>query len=82
MAGGSARGKFWGFLSVLNIVIVFLTDVGSVLISSFMIGMAIISVHGAFISPEDLFLEEQFAAAGFMPFTANVPVHPVVSTCA
>jgi len=44
------------------------------LISSFMIGMAIVSVHSAFISPEDLFLEEQSAAVGFMLFAANVPV--------
>jgi len=69
-----------GILSVLSIVIVFLTDVGSVLISSLMFGMAIICVHGAFRAPEDLFLEEQSATAGFMSFTANVPVQPAVAT--
>lgn len=69
-----------GILLVLSIVIVFLTDVGSVLISSLMFGMAIICVHGAFRAPEDLFLEEQSATAGFMSFTANVPVQPAVAT--
>lgn len=69
-----------GILSVLSIVIVFLTDVGSVLISSLMFGMAIICVHGAFRAPEDLFLEEQPATAGFMSFTANAPVQPAVAT--
>ncbi|KAK6932957.1 Prenylated rab acceptor PRA1 [Dillenia turbinata] len=45
-------------LSVLTIVIVFLTSVGSLLISALMIGLAIVCAHGAFRVPEDLFLDE------------------------
>lgn len=48
---------------------IFLTDVGSVLVSAMMIGVALICAHGAFRAPEDLFLDEQEpAATGFLSF--------------
>ncbi|CAI0377994.1 unnamed protein product [Linum tenue] len=47
-----------GVLLVSTIVVVFLTSVGSLLISALMAGVAIVCVHGAFRVPEDLFLDE------------------------
>uniref|UniRef100_A0A2P2NHK7 PRA1 family protein n=1 Tax=Rhizophora mucronata TaxID=61149 RepID=A0A2P2NHK7_RHIMU len=66
-----------GILVVLSVVVVFLTSVGSVLISALMAGVAIVCVHGAFRAPEDLFLDEQEpAVTGFLSFlggaTSNV----------
>ncbi|KAE7996546.1 hypothetical protein FH972_001260 [Carpinus fangiana] len=46
-------------LSLLTIIVVFLTTVGSLLISALMVGFAIVCAHGAFRVPEDLFLDEQ-----------------------
>lgn len=58
-----------GVLVVLSIVVIFLTSVGSVLISALMVGVAIVCAHGAFRVPEDLFLDEQEpAATGFLSF--------------
>eukprot|EP01018_Ginkgo_biloba_P004734 Gb_38741 [translate_table: standard] len=69
-----------GIMSVLTIVIVFLTSVGSLLISALMFGLAIVSAHGAFRVPEDLFLDEQEPAAGFLSFlSSGTPQPPVVS---
>lgn len=58
-----------GVLVVLTIVVVFLTSVGSLLISALMVGLAIVCAHGAFRVPEDLFLDDQEPAnAGFLSF--------------
>ncbi|KAJ4704340.1 PRA1 family protein [Melia azedarach] len=59
-----------GILIVLSVLVVFLTSVGSVLISALMVGAALICAHGAFRVPEDLFLDEQepTAATGFLSF--------------
>lgn len=58
-----------GLLSVSSVVVIFLTSVGSVLISALMVGLAIVFAHGAFRVPEDLFLDEQEAAStGFLSF--------------
>lgn len=58
-----------GALVVLTIVVVFLTSVGSLLISAFMIGAAIVCAHGAFRVPEDLFLDDQEPVnSGFLSF--------------
>ncbi|XP_050895420.1 PRA1 family protein B1-like [Lathyrus oleraceus] len=46
-------------LSGLTIIIVFLTNVGSVLVSALMLGVAVVCIHGAFRAPEDLFLDDQ-----------------------
>ncbi|KAM7463919.1 hypothetical protein LguiA_032040 [Lonicera macranthoides] len=59
-----------GILILSTIVVIFLTSVGSVLISALMFGLAIVCTHGAFRVPEDLFLDEQEPAAstGFLSF--------------
>ncbi|KAF2577357.1 hypothetical protein F2Q68_00001616 [Brassica cretica] len=58
-----------GCLILFSIFVVFLTDVGSVLVSAVMVGVALICAHGAFRAPEDLFLDEQEpAATGFLSF--------------
>ncbi|XP_074280736.1 PRA1 family protein B2-like [Silene latifolia] len=58
-----------GILLVSSIVVVFLTSVGSLLISAVLIGGAVVCVHGAFRDPEDLFLDEQEPAnAGLLSF--------------
>ncbi|XP_030524498.1 PRA1 family protein B3-like [Rhodamnia argentea] len=49
-------------LSLLTVVVVFLTSVGSLLISASMVGLAIVAGHGAFRDPEDLFMDEQESA--------------------
>lgn len=52
-----------------TIVVVFLTSVGSVMISALLVGLAIVCAHGAFRVPEDLFLDEQEPVnAGFLSF--------------
>lgn len=60
-----------GGLVVLTVFVVFLTSVGSLLISALMVGAALVCVHGAFRLPEDLFLDDQEpggAASGFLSF--------------
>ncbi|XP_042509432.1 PRA1 family protein B1-like [Macadamia integrifolia] len=58
-----------GGLIVLTVVVVFLTSVGSVLISALMVGFAIVCAHGAFRVPDDLFLDEQEPAnVGLLSF--------------
>lgn len=58
-----------GVLIISTVVVIFLTSVGSVLVSALMIGLAIICTHAAFRAPEDLFLDEQESAAtGFLSF--------------
>ncbi|CAI9091794.1 OLC1v1026909C1 [Oldenlandia corymbosa var. corymbosa] len=56
-------------LVVSTIVVVFLTSVGSLLISASLVGLAIVCAHGAFRIPEDLFLDDQEPAnVGFLSF--------------
>lgn len=58
-----------GILVIATIAVIFLTSVGYVLTSALMVGLAIVSAHGAFRVPEDLFLDEQDSAAtGFLSF--------------
>ncbi|KAF8397193.1 hypothetical protein HHK36_016100 [Tetracentron sinense] len=72
-------------LSVLTVVVVFLTSVGSLLMSALMLGLAIVSAHGAFRVPEDLFLDDQEGASstGFLSFlggaASNVAATPPVA---
>jgi hypothetical protein len=70
----SEKEKFLG-LSILTLLIVFVfTSVGSVLISGIGLGIFLIAVHGAFKTPDDLFLDEPEAAGGFLSFlTAGAP---------
>ncbi|KAI3786810.1 hypothetical protein L1987_40799 [Smallanthus sonchifolius] len=48
-----------GLLIVLSIIVIFLTSVGSILITATLIGTGIVCAHGAFRAPEDLFLDDQ-----------------------
>ncbi|KAE9451519.1 hypothetical protein C3L33_16570, partial [Rhododendron williamsianum] len=58
-----------GVLVLSTVVVVFLTSVGSLLISALLVGIGIVCAHGAFRVPEDLFLDDQEAAStGFMSF--------------
>ncbi|KAL8535372.1 hypothetical protein ACS0TY_011135 [Phlomoides rotata] len=58
-----------GILVVSTIVVVFLTSVGSLLISALLVGLAVVCAHGAFRMPEDLFLDDQEPAnSGFLSF--------------
>ncbi|KAM0953794.1 putative prenylated rab acceptor P [Dioscorea sansibarensis] len=61
-----------GGLVLLTIFIVFLTSVGSLLISALLVGAGIVCAHGAFRMPEDLFLDDQEpgggAASGLLSF--------------
>ncbi|KAL6977514.1 PRA1 protein B3 [Sarracenia purpurea var. burkii] len=61
-----------GVLVVSTVVVVFLTSVGSLLISALMVGLAIVCAHGAFRVPEDLFLDDQEPAnPGFLSFLSG-----------
>jgi hypothetical protein len=61
-----------GILSLLTIFVVFLTSVGSLLISALMVGLAIVCAHGAFRVPEDLFLDDQeVTSSGFLSFLGS-----------
>lgn len=58
-----------GILVVCTVFVVFLTNVGSLLISALMVGLAFICAHGAFRIPEDLFLDDQEPSnSGFLSF--------------
>lgn len=66
-----------GVLIVSTVVVIFLTSVGSVLVSALMIGLAIVCTHAAFRVPEDLFLDEQESpATGFLSFLATAGAAP------
>ncbi|KAF6152660.1 hypothetical protein GIB67_008097 [Kingdonia uniflora] len=76
-----------GVLVVSTVVVVFLTSVGSLLISAVMVGLGIICAHGAFRVPEDLFLDEQEqSGTGLLSFisgaanSAVVAAAPIVAT--
>ncbi|XP_041028139.1 PRA1 family protein B4-like [Juglans microcarpa x Juglans regia] len=75
-----------GILTVSSLFVVFLTTVGSLLISALLVGVAVVCAHGAFRVPEDLFLDEQEnPATGFLSFlggaasNAAVAAAPVVA---
>lgn len=69
-----------GALIVSTVVVIFLTSVGSVLVSALMVGVAIVCTHAAFRAPEDLFLEEQESpATGFLSFLSAAAAGPAVA---
>ncbi|MQL80685.1 hypothetical protein Taro_013138 [Colocasia esculenta] len=73
-----------GGLALVTAFVVFLTSVGSVIISAVMAGAAIVCVHGALRMPEDLFLDDQEpggAATGFLSFLGGAapPAGPAVA---
>lgn len=58
-----------GLLLLLSLVVVFMTSVGSLLISAILVGAGIVCAHGAFRVPDDLFLDEtEPASIGFLSF--------------
>lgn len=76
-----------GALVVMTVFVVFLTSVGSLLISALLIGVAIVCIHGAFRVPEDLFLDDQEPVnTGFLSFlggaasSAAAAAAPAVAT--
>lgn len=59
-------------LVVSTVVVIFLTSVGSLLISGILMGLGIVCAHGAFRMPEDLFLDEQEPlGSGFFSFVSG-----------
>ncbi|KAH6777919.1 prenylated RAB acceptor 1.B4 [Perilla frutescens var. hirtella] len=61
-------------LIVSTVVVIFLTSVGTVLVSALIIGVTIVCAHGAFRVPEDLFLDEELPQGGapnFLSFLAG-----------
>lgn len=71
---------------VSTIIVVFLTSVGSLLISALLIGLAVVCAHGALRIPEDLFLDDQAPLqSGFLSFiggaaNAAAAVAPTVAS--
>ncbi|KAJ7961160.1 PRA1 family protein [Quillaja saponaria] len=68
-------------LGGLTVFVVFLTSVGSLLISALMVGVALICAHGAFRVPEDLFLDDQEnnPATGFLSFIRGAATNAAVT---
>ncbi|XP_064974372.1 PRA1 family protein B4-like [Musa acuminata AAA Group] len=63
-----------GGLVLFSVLVVFLTSVGSIIISALVAGAAMVAAHGAFRVPEDLFLDEKEtgAATGLLSFLGGV----------
>ncbi|XP_074352472.1 PRA1 family protein B3-like [Apium graveolens] len=53
-----------GGLITASIIVIFLTSIGSLIMTSMLIGLGVVCVHGAFRVPEDLFLDEQDSLGG------------------
>ncbi|KAE8695476.1 PRA1 family protein B4 [Hibiscus syriacus] len=69
-----------GALVVFTLFVVFLTSIGSLLISAILIGVAIVCLHGAFRIPEDLFLDDQEPGnSGFLSFLGNAATSAAVA---
>ncbi|KAK7830695.1 PRA1 family protein B4 [Quercus suber] len=72
-----------GILAVSSIFVIFLTSVGSLLISALLIGVALVCAHGAFRVPEDLFLDEQEnVSTGFLSFLGGAASNAAVAAAA
>ncbi|CAN8268033.1 unnamed protein product [Cochlearia groenlandica] len=70
-------------LVLCTIVVVFMTSVGSILTSALMVGVAIVCVHGAFVVPDDLFMDDQEPAnAGLLSFLGGSASSSVASAVA
>ncbi|KAF5737265.1 PRA1 family protein B4 [Tripterygium wilfordii] len=69
-----------GILILLSVFVIFLTSVGSVLISALLVGVALVCAHGAFRVPEDMFLDEQEpAATGFLSLLGGAASNAVTA---
>ncbi|XP_018809176.2 PRA1 family protein B4-like [Juglans regia] len=72
-----------GLLTVTSIFVIFLTTVGSLLISALLVGVGVVCVHGAFRVPEDLFLDQQEnPASGFLSFLSGAASNAAVAAAA
>ncbi|CAI0424096.1 unnamed protein product [Linum tenue] len=72
-----------GILVLFSVVVVFLTSVGSLLISALMVGAVVVGAHGSFRVPEDLFLDEQEpATTGFLSFLGGAATNVAATTAA
>ncbi|KAL3536570.1 hypothetical protein ACH5RR_005031 [Cinchona calisaya] len=70
-------------LILSTVFVVFLTSVGSVLVSALMVGLAIVCTHGAFRVPDDLFLDDQESpATGFLSFLTAAPSNAAITAAA
>ncbi|RID54353.1 hypothetical protein BRARA_G01680 [Brassica rapa] len=70
-------------LVLSTVVVVFMTSVGSLLTSALMIGVAIVCVHGAFVVPDDLFMDDQEPAnAGLLSFLGGSATSAAASAVA
>ncbi|KAL2479396.1 PRA1 family protein B4 [Abeliophyllum distichum] len=70
------------FLIFSTVVVIFLTSVGSVLVSALTVGVAIVFLHGAFRVPEDLFLDEQESQGGVSGFLSLLTGGPASNAAA
>ncbi|KAL4313214.1 hypothetical protein GQ457_01G019120 [Hibiscus cannabinus] len=72
-----------GILIVFSVFVVFLTSVGSLLISALMVGVGLVCAHGAFRVPEDLFLDEQDQpSTGFLSFLGGAASNTAAAAAA
>lgn len=71
-----------GGLALLSVLAVFLTSVGSIVISAIMAGAALVAAHGAFRVPEDLFLDEKEPGgpSGFLSFLGGGGAAPTTAS--
>ncbi|MBA0714437.1 hypothetical protein Golax_013410 [Gossypium laxum] len=70
-----------GILVIFSIFVIFLTSVGSLIISAIMLGLGLVCAHGAFRAPDDLFLDDQEpAATGFLSFIGGAASNAVTAT--
>ncbi|KAK1354453.1 Prenylated rab acceptor PRA1 [Heracleum sosnowskyi] len=53
-----------GGLITASVIVIFLTSVGSLIMTSMLMGVGVVCLHGAFRVPEDLFLDEQDSTGG------------------
>uniref|UniRef100_A0A2P2Q4Y5 PRA1 family protein n=1 Tax=Rhizophora mucronata TaxID=61149 RepID=A0A2P2Q4Y5_RHIMU len=70
-----------GILILSTVIVVFLTSVGSLLISATLVGLGIVCAHGAFRDPEDLFMDEQEAlGSGLFSFIGGAASSAAAAT--
>ena len=58
-------------MSLFSIAMIFMTSVGSILITALIIGGALCFAHGAYRVPDDLFLDEPETTGGFLSFLSS-----------
>lgn len=58
-------------MSLFSVAMIFMTSVGSILITALMFGGVLCFLHGAYRVPDDLFLDEQETTGGFLSFLSS-----------